>query len=101
MTSGLDCPLEQGPTYRRAPKRASQMWLRSKNAPLRRLTRIHSVNQGKEDSRFKGLGLQSMDVLGCWGLQSWPTAAVNTVVKSLEFGVRRTDWGSKSDFATY
>lgn len=89
MTSGLDCRLEQGPTDRRAPQRGSQMWLGSKKAPLRRLTRVHSVNKGKEDM-FKGLGLQSMNVLVV-GVQSWPTAAVNTVVKSLDFRVRRTD----------
>lgn len=69
------------------------MGLRSKKAPLRRPTRLQQAGEGKEDSRCKGLGLQSMDVLG--RVQSWPTAAVNIVVKSLDFGIRLS---SNSDF---
>lgn len=37
------------------------MWLRSKKAPLMRLSRIHSANKGKEDSSPRSL--QSGDVM--------------------------------------
>ena len=62
------------------------MGLRFKKAPLRRPTRVHRADEGKEDSRCRGFGSQSMDALG--RVQSWPTATVNIVVKNPDFGIR-------------
>lgn len=63
MFLGFDHPVGQGPTYRRAPKRGSQIWLRAKKGPLRRKHQGYWMEKGKGDARYKDLGLESVEEL--------------------------------------